>query len=121
MKPTVLLLKLMRKCDSTTNQLLYLVNEIHHAFEDPKSLEVRAVFSDIYKAFDKVWDDGLNFKLKQNGISGGLLIFFANYLHNRKQRVVPIPTTLLLNMGPLLFLIYINDLIVIRIIWLGNY
>ena len=40
--------------DSTTNQLLFLVNEIHEAFEDPKSLEVRAVFLDISKAFDKV-------------------------------------------------------------------
>ena len=33
-----------RPGDSTSNQLLYLVNEIHEAFEDPKSLEVRAVF-----------------------------------------------------------------------------
>ncbi len=40
--------------DSTTNQLLFLVNEIHEAFENPKSLEVRAVFLDISKAFDKV-------------------------------------------------------------------
>ena len=64
---------------STTNQLLYLVNEIHEAFENPKSLEVRAVFLDISKAFDKVWHDGLIFKLKQNGISGSLLMFFQNY------------------------------------------
>ena len=42
---------------STTNQLLYLVNEIHQAFEDPTSLELRAVFVDISKAFDKVWHD----------------------------------------------------------------
>ena len=33
-----------RPGDSTTNQLLYLVNEIHKAFDDPKSVEVRAVF-----------------------------------------------------------------------------
>ena len=39
--------------DSTTNQLLYLVDEIHHAFDSPESLEVRAVFLDISKAFDK--------------------------------------------------------------------
>ena len=43
-----------RPGDSTTNQLLYLVNEIHNAFDDLKSLEVRAVFLDISKAFDKV-------------------------------------------------------------------
>ena len=73
---------------STTNQLLYLVNEIHKAFEDPKSLEVCAVFLDISKAFDKVWHNGLIFKLKQSGISGSLLKLFENYLHNRKQRVV---------------------------------
>ena len=77
-----------RPCDATTNQLLYLVNEIHEAFENPKSLEVRAVFLDISKAFDKVWHGGLIFKLKQNGISGNLLKLFENYLHNRKQRVV---------------------------------
>ena len=47
-----------RPGDSTTNQLLYLVNEIHQAFENPRSLEVRAVFLDISKAFDKVWHDG---------------------------------------------------------------
>ena len=74
--------------DSTTNQLLYLVNEIHQAFEDPKSLEVRAVFVDTSKAFDKLWHEGLILKLKQNGISGGLLKLFENYLHNRKQSVV---------------------------------
>ena len=62
-----------RPGDSTINQLLFLVNEIHEAFDNPKCLEVRAVFLDISKAFDKVWHEGLIFKLKQNGISGNLL------------------------------------------------
>ena len=77
-----------RPGDSTTNQLLYLVNEIHKAFDDPKSLDVRAVFLDISKASDKVWNDELLYKLKQTGISGCLSKLFENYLHNRNQRVV---------------------------------
>ena len=38
--------------------------------------------------FDKVWHDGIIFKLKQNGISGNLLNLLSNFLRNRKQRVV---------------------------------
>ena len=59
--------------DSTSNQLLYLIDEIHQALDCTESYEVRAVFLDIFKAFHKVWHDGLVFKLEQNGISGSLL------------------------------------------------
>ena len=45
-------------------------------------------FLDISKAFDKVWHEGIIFKLKDNGISGNILTFFENYLTNRYQRVV---------------------------------
>jgi ribonuclease P/MRP protein subunit RPP40 len=77
-----------RPADSTTNQSLYLVNEIHKAFEDTKSLEVRTVFLHISKDFDKMWHDGFILKLRQNGISDSLLKLFENYLHHRKQHVV---------------------------------
>ena len=44
--------------------------------------------SDISKAFDNVWHEGVIHKLKCNDISGNLLDFFENYLEDRHQRVV---------------------------------
>ena len=48
--------------------------------------EIRGVFLDISKAFDKVWHKGFVFNLKQNGISGNLLNILEYFLRNRKQR-----------------------------------
>ena len=77
-----------RPGDSTINQMLYITHKIYSAFEDYPSRETRAVFSDISKAFDKVWHESLIFKLKSYGISGGLLNLIISYLSNRKPWVV---------------------------------
>ena len=40
------------------------------------------------KAFDKVWNDGIIFKLKAYGVESELFSLLKNYLENREQRVV---------------------------------
>ena len=72
--------------DSCIIQLLSITHEIYKSFDD--GFEVRSVFLDISKAFDKVWHEVVIFKLEQNDISGDLLNILIDVLSNRKQRVV---------------------------------
>jgi len=107
-----------KKGDGALNQLLHITDNIYSGFNAEK--ETAIVFLDIFSAFNRVWHEGLKYKLKCFGIEGPLYDWLCSYLSNRSQKVV-------LNgsessyqftdagvaqgsiLGPLCFLIFIND------------
>ena len=74
--------------DPCQSKLLLIVHDIYVSFDQSPTLEVRANFLDISKAFDKVWQEGLIFKLDHIGTSENLLSLLKSFLSNRFQRVV---------------------------------
>ena len=104
------------------DQLLTITSYISENLE--KSADVRAIFLDITAAFDSIPHNLLLHKIKSYGVNGTCFKLIQNYLKNRRLKVringdvSDLSPRNLINsgvpqgslLGPLLFLIYINDL-----------
>ena len=61
------------KGDSCVSRLLSITPTIHKNFDANPSLDTKGIFLDMSKAFDKVWHEGLIYKLRSHGVQSKLI------------------------------------------------